>query len=519
MTHVNENTTEESLAVKKRKSPPESSSSKTITKEFAFEPETVRPEWIALPSELKDIDFEHASIAWGKYQPYSDVPPVLTPVDTPPVFTKESPALTFHLNGTDGRARAGTIHFRNSAPPVPTPRFMPVGTKGTLKGVFPAEIEAMKCPMILANTYHLAIQPGTELIDSVFGGLSNFMGGTNITQSKSDNEGSSSSSKSRMYNLLTDSGGFQMVSLAALSVVTENAVVFESPYSGECMTLRPEDSIRYQNEIGADVIMQLDDVISSVAVDEGRFRLATFRTLRWYDRCLKAHSKPETQNLFPILQGHLDVSKGGLRELCLAGFRHRDLYQHRIPGFAIGGLAGGESKEEFWRVVDHACKHLPDDRPRYLMGVGYPLDLLVCTALGVDQYDCVYPTRTARFGVALVDEGQLKLKQHEFALQRDRVIERGCPCQACARGISRARIHALLKSQNSLAAQLLTQHNVCYMMGFVTRMREAVLEKRFEKFTNDYLKSHFGEPSKIPSWVQEALEAAGIHVEWNESSG
>ena len=492
-----------------------------------------------LPAELQSIDFsETNAVAWDKYQPYSDIPPVLTPVDAPPAFAM-SPghqrALCFHLHATDGRARAGTIHFPNSAPPVPTPRFMPVGTKGTLKGLLPEEIEDADCPMILANTYHLALQPGTELIQSLFGGLPTFMGGqVPVVQDKALSTSSSSSSSDtktsrRLFNLLTDSGGFQMVSLAALSVVTEEGVIFESPYTkGECMTLRPEDSIRCQNEIGADVIMQLDDVISSVAADPDRFRLATLRTLRWYDRCVQAHTRPDVQNLYPILQGHLDTSPGGLREICLAGFRERDLggfattanaadaagKEHRtIPGFAIGGLAGGETKDDFWKVVDHACRHLPDNRPRYLMGVGYPLDLVVCTALGVDQYDCVYPTRTARFGVALVDEvgGLLKLKQHEFATQTDLVIQENCPCSCCSRNVSRARLHALVKSQhNVLAVQLLTQHNVCYMMGLVKRMRGAILEGTFPDFCRAFLKTHFGDDVEIPQWVRDAMQAAGI---------
>jgi queuine tRNA-ribosyltransferase catalytic subunit len=281
---------------------------------------------------------------------------------------------------------------------------MPVGTKATLKSVLPQEIDHMNCPMILANTYHLALQPGTPLIDSIFGGLPQFMGGeeevtvnttneANHPESTTQSSSSSSSKKRRLFNLLTDSGGFQMVSLAALSNVTEEGVVFESPYEkGKVTKLRPEDSIQCQNEIGADVIMQLDDVISSVQSNDERFRLATLRTLRWYDRCVKAHSKPHSQNLYPILQGHLDISPGGLREICLAGFKHRDVMsetERTIPGFAVGGLAGGEAKEDFWKVVDHACRHLPDNRPRYLMGVGYPLDLVVCTALGIDQYDCV----------------------------------------------------------------------------------------------------------------------------------
>jgi len=411
-----------------------------------FEPEIVQPEWLELPKELQHIDFQKEEeggasdattvVAWDKYQPYSDRPPILTPLGTKPIFVNQvghhQRALCFHLHAIDGRARAGTIHFNNmGGPPVPTPRFMPVGTKATLKSVLPQEIPTMNCPMILANTYHLALQPGTSLIDSIFGGLPKFMGGetddddddeTSTTNDSQEDDRSVPSSpkrkrrrrRRRLFNLLTDSGGFQMVSLAALSNVTEEGVVFESPYEkGKVTKLRPEDSIQCQNEIGADVIMQLDDVISSVQSDDGRFRLATLRTLRWYDRCVQAHSKPHEQNLYPILQGHLDITKGGLRDICLAGFQYRDtkgqspLFQNQsipssdppsssslsvertIPGFAVGGLAGGEAKEDFWKVVDHACRHLPDDRPRYLMGVGYPLDLVVCTALGFDQYDCV----------------------------------------------------------------------------------------------------------------------------------
>jgi queuine tRNA-ribosyltransferase len=327
--------------------------------------------------------------------------------------------------------------------------------------------------------------------------------------------------KRRLYNLLTDSGGFQMVSLASLSQVTEQGVLFQSPYTGEHMMLKPEDSIRCQNEIGADIIMQLDDVISSVSTNEERFRIATFRTLRWYDRCCQAHKYPERQNLFPIMQGHLDTSKGGLRELCLAGFKHRDQHQKRIPGFAIGGLAGGESKDDFWKVVDHACRNLPDDRPRYLMGVGYPLDLVVCTALGVDLFDCVYPTRTARFGVALADEGQIKLKQHEFATGASKnqsavPIDPCCPCEACNRKVSRGRLHALLKANNPIAVQLLTQHNVTYMMGLVNRMRTAILEKNFAYFVRQFLKTHFEKQPNgrsIPQWVKDALSAAGVCLE------
>jgi queuine tRNA-ribosyltransferase catalytic subunit len=519
--------------MKRKASSEDFSKARKTAKELSYEPEPVSPEWLEVPLELKRVDFtSQGAAAWDKYAPYnSDRCLHIVPVNEKPVFSTTSPALCFYINGVDGRARAATVHFPNGGPPVTTPRFMPVGTKGTLKGVLPDEIVAMGCPMILANTYHLAIQPGTDLIDQVFGGLHNFMGATvvtcdNDTARETDTTTTTNiesqnklSHRKQLFNLLTDSGGFQMVSLAALSNVTEKGVVFQSPYSDEHMMLQPEDSIRCQNEIGADIIMQLDDVVSAVATNEERFRIATFRTLRWYDRCRQAHRFPHRQNLFPILQGHLDISSGGLRELCLAGFRHRDQHVQRIPGFAIGGLAGGESKDEFWKVVDHACRHLPDDRPRYLMGVGYPLDLVVCTALGVDQYDCVYPTRTARFGVALVDEGQIKLKQHRYAPGRSNQcsgpIDTNCPCEACRRGISRGRLHSLLKVNNSIGVQMITQHNVTYMMHLVSRMRDAILEKNFQAFVSDFLKRHFGgNKERIPQWVKDSLEAADLSWNW-----
>ena len=196
--------------------------------------------------------------------------------------------------------------------------------------------------------------------------------------------------------LLTDSGGFQMVSLLKLATITESGVSFESPYPSDnkkIIVMRPEDSVKTQLSIGSDIIMQLDDVVSSVTADDERFEEATYRTLRWLDRCIEEKGTKTDGSLFAIVQGGLDVGIGGLREVCLEGFRRRD---HKIPGYAIGGLAGGESKDDFWRVVHQCCSALPPNKPRYLMGVGYPLDLVVCTALGVDMYDCVYPTRVAR---------------------------------------------------------------------------------------------------------------------------
>ena len=361
-------------------------------------------EYLQLPPELRIVDFTKR-VSWRKFQPYSDVPAPIIPIDTEPIYNVESsPALCHHINAISGRARACTIHVRQQSStavpnrPITTPIFMPVGTKGCLKALTFQELTtdpALQCPIILANTYHLALQPGTELIKDM-GGLHQFQGLPNLfhtISSSSDNLttpcNSDTNCKALPYNLLTDSGGFQMVSLVNLSEVTEDGVAFENPYNQlhwqqkqgpkddtdsfagpkDMLLLRPEDSIRHQNNIGANIIMALDDVISSVSANNERFQIATYRTLRWYDRCYNAHAKKQTQNLFPILQGGIDASMGGLREQCLAGFRHREeTLRYITPGYAIGGLAGGEEKSHFWKVVDQCCRALPDDKPRYLMG-------------------------------------------------------------------------------------------------------------------------------------------------------
>mmetsp|Transcript_7089 Transcript_7089/g.10805 ORF Transcript_7089/g.10805 Transcript_7089/m.10805 type:complete len:547 (+) Transcript_7089:144-1784(+) len=540
-------------------------------KQFIVPPE----QYTELPPELKDVDFTER-VSWRKFQPYSNRPLSLTPPSPPlksadeegcdsqstvtvnakstATFPDEnSPALEFHVNAVSGRARATTLHLPKNRS-VPTPIFMPVGTKGTIKALTTEEIQSndgLNCPIILGNTYHLALQPGTEIVRDM-GGLHSFM---NWEQG----------------GILTDSGGFQMVSLLKLAEITEEGVTFENPFEAEQehtngegdenssadqnadvrgdenvsakklktgygkkdskplstsspsqskkksqrMLLRPEDSITHQNNIGSDIMMALDDVVSSVADDDERFKIATYRTLRWLDRCFAAHNKPKEQNLFAIVQGGLDVSLGGLREQCLAGFMKRD---KQIPGYAIGGLAGGESKDDFWKVVDQCCKALPDDKPRYLMGVGYPLDLVVCTALGVDMYDCVYPTRTARFGVALVRGGSatMRLKSNEF-FNDHRLIMEGCQCQACAGGYTRARLHTLLKRGNPVAATLMTSHNIAYMMYLVRGMRKAIIENRYNDYVIDFINDHFPK-GDTPKWVRDALSSAGIDLKQRDSN-
>ena len=238
------------------------------------------------------------------------------------------------------------------------------------------------------------------------------------------------------------------------------------------------------------------------------------------DRCFAGHSRPKEQNLFAIVQGGLDTKLGGLREKCLAGFMARD---SQIPGYAIGRLAGGESKDDFWRVVDQCCKALPDDKPRYLMGVGYPLDLVVCTALGVDMYDSVYPTRTARFGVALVDgeaPGTLRLKSNEFSNDHCVIME-GCLCETCQGGYTRARLHTLLKQNNPLAATLMTKHNIAYMMYLVRGMRKVILDDGYKEYVHKFISEQFRGSENggqdVPGWVKDALSAAGVGISANTS--
>ena len=436
-----------------------------------------------------------------------------------PTFTEASPALSFHVHATSGSARAATMYLPHGA--VRTPVFMPVGTKGTIKGLSSAQIvqePALNCEIILGNTYHLALQPGTPIVQAM-GGLHEFMNWPN--------------------NLLTDSGGFQMVSLLKLAEITEKGVRFQNPYSlqsnpnegstnsvsaqpdGEdpnFMMLTPEQSIQCQNEIGADIIMQLDDVVSSVNPDEARFREATERSVRWLDRCIAAHRRKNEQNLFAIIQGGLDVSPGGMREYCI-----REMVKRNLPGYAIGGLAGGEDKNKFWRVVAHNAQRLPANKPRYLMGVGYPVDLVVCVALGIDMFDCVYPTRTARFGVALTKVGTIRLKLAQFATDMQSVggseqdtskqMKAACPCSTC-QNYTRSALHSMFKESNALAAQLLTVHNIAYQMQLMRTMREAIMQGRDSHcaFIRTFLKEQFP-AGDVPLWVVDALQSVDISVE------
>jgi len=363
------------------------------------------------------------------------------------------------------------------------PMFMPVGTHGTVKCLSSKQLEDLGAQVILGNTYHLGNAPGEELL-SEFGGLHEFM--------------------NWKRGLLTDSGGFQMVSLLKLAEITEEGVTFASPKDGSRMLLTPERSIEIQNAIGADIIMALDDVVSSVREDTARFEEATHRTIRWMDRCIAAHSRKHDQNLFAIVQGGLDPR---LRDLCLDGLLARD---DKIPGYAIGGLAGGEDKASFWRMVSHCTKRLPHNKPRYVMGVGYPLDIVICTALGADTYDCVYPTRTARFGTALVPEGTIRLKSAAMANDM-RPIDPECDCMVCKK-YTRSYLQ-LIATKEPIAAYLISYHNIAYMMRFTREMRRAISNGTFPEYVRTFVARHYPDPKDVPVWVRESLEDAGIELD------
>uniref|UniRef100_A0A915IZK0 Queuine tRNA-ribosyltransferase catalytic subunit 1 n=1 Tax=Romanomermis culicivorax TaxID=13658 RepID=A0A915IZK0_ROMCU len=355
---------------------------------------------------------------------------------------------------------------------------MPVGTQGTLKGLLPEQLAGLGYKMMLGNTYHLGHRPGHEIVEAA-GGLHKFMNWE--------------------HSLLTDSGGFQMVSLSKLMEVTEEGVSFQSPHTGEIMLLTPEHSIEIQNALGADIIMQLDDVVHSTTTGP-RIEEAMYRTIRWLDRCIAAHKKPHCQNLFPIVQGALDPD---LRRACLDEIIKRD-----TPGYAIGGLSGGESKDDFWRMVNICTDKLPKNKPRYLMGVGMAEDLVVCSALGVDMFDCVFPTRTARFGRALVESGSLNLKNSEYKNDFG-PIDSQCKCSTC-QSYTRSYLNSIA-GRETVACHLLTIHNLFYQMQLMTSIRTSIEAGKFPQFIKDFFKLRYPE-GDYPTWVIEALKAVNIYL-------
>ncbi len=364
-----------------------------------------------------------------------------------------SSPVSFTCVATDGAARAGVLHTPHGA--VPTPAFMAVATLGGLKGVTVQQAEELGQGVVLGNTYHLALRPGAERVRQL-GGLHAFTGWRGP--------------------MLTDSGGYQVFSLAKNRTITDDGVRFRNHLDGNELNLTPEESIRIQRLLGADIIMAFDECPPHDA-ERAAVEACNRRTAAWLARSVAAwradgeHGGAAQQALYAIVQGGLHRD---LREASLA-----DAVAHDLPGYALGGLAVGESFAERIQVLDWMAGRLPADRPRYLMGVGTPLDLIEAIARGIDQFDCVLPTRMGRHGIAYTDAGPLRMKRAEFAADAG-PVDPATPSQASR--VSRGYIHHLLKANEHLGGQLLSIHNLAYYRRLMARCRASIRSGRFTAF-------------------------------------
>jgi queuine tRNA-ribosyltransferase len=368
-------------------------------------------------------------------------------------------SFTHQLQETDGAARAGV--FTTPHGDVPTPAFMPVGTLATVKALDPDELHGAGASMILANAYHLHLRPGDELVRDM-GGLHTFMAWDGP--------------------ILTDSGGFQVFSLATLRTVDEDGVEFRSHIDGSSRRFTPERVIQIGRNLGADVVMQFDHVIPGQS-DAASARDASERSIRWLARGLDAFERIEPphgspQALFPIVQGGIHDE---LRREAAARITAMSAWK----GFAIGGLSVGETKPDMHRILDVLHGALPIDRPRYLMGVGFPEDLVEGVRRGVDLFDCVAPTRMGRNGAVFTNDGRLNIKRAEFRADR-RPLDLDCGCPACRR-FSRAYLRHLFIADEMLGMRLLSLHNVHFLSALMRAAREAIATRRFAHWSQQWL--------------------------------
>jgi queuine tRNA-ribosyltransferase len=370
----------------------------------------------------------------------------------------------FTLEATHGAARAGTFTTPHGA--VLTPCFMPVGTQGTVKSVSPDELEDIGATMVLANTYHLYLRPGHELIREL-GGLHRFMRWPRP--------------------ILTDSGGFQVFSLSRINEIRDDGVVFQSHIDGSRHLFTPERVMEIERALGADVIMAFDECPPG-GVSRAAAEAANERTLRWLGRCrsrfleLEERGGHAAQTLFPVLQGNVydDLRRAHVRQFREVG---------DWDGYAIGGLSVGEAKPDMWRVLELLHEEIPTGHPRYLMGVGYPDDLLRAVARGCDLFDCVAPTRNARHGTAwTLAAGQVNLKAARFA--RDTAaLDPGCDCYTCTR-FDRAYLRHLMMAGELLGLRLLTLHNLRFLVRLAEEARARVLDGSFASWSQEWLERY-----------------------------
>ena len=359
--------------------------------------------------------------------------------------------MKFDLITTDGGARRGQLQLAHGT--IQTPVFMPVGTYGTVKAMTPAELTETGFEMVLSNTFHLWLRPGLEVIEK-FGGLHRFMGWDKP--------------------ILTDSGGFQVFSLGKLRKITEEGVKFASPLNGDKLFLTPEISMQIQRTLNSDIVMIFDECTPYPATE--REAADSMRmSLRWAARSKAAHAG-NPNALYGIVQGGMfeNLRDESTRELIAMDF----------DGYAIGGLSVGEPKEDMKRILAHTAPQLPADKPRYLMGVGTPSDLVAAVGQGIDQFDCVLPTRNARHGILFTRRGEIRIRNARWKTDTA-PIDDECSCHTCTH-FSRAYVHHLIRANEILGARLATIHNLHYYHRLMAEMRDAIETQRFADFTTQF---------------------------------
>ena len=370
-------------------------------------------------------------------------------------------SLQFELLHKDksSKARRGRITTPHGV--IETPVFMPVGTQATVKAMKPESVNDTGAQIILANTYHLMLRPGSDIVREA-GGLHEFM--------------------NWHKPILTDCGGFQVFSLGHLRKITEEGAMFSSHIDGSRHMLSPEKSIEVQNDLGADIIMAFDECAPPDA-SKDYIAKSQARTTRWLERCIDAHKNPDTQALFGIMQGGIFKD---LREESAEA-----IVKYDLPGYAIGGISVGETKEEYIGVLEYAPDLLPENKPRYVMGIGTPDYILEAVEHGVDMFDCVEPTRIARHGMAMTSHGRISIKNAKY--ERDFTpLDPECDCYAC-RNYTRAYLRHLFKAGETMSHMLLSEHNLRFLSKLSEDIRESIDNDSFPEFKAGFYKKYYGE--------------------------
>jgi queuine tRNA-ribosyltransferase len=366
--------------------------------------------------------------------------------------------IRFAVEASDGDARMGRLVTRHGT--ITTPCFMPVGTRAAVKAMAPDELRGMGYRMVLANAYHLAVRPGSELVNQM-GGIARFMGFDGAT--------------------LTDSGGYQAMSLAAINSIAEEGIRFRSHLDGAPILFTPENTVALQEQLGADIMMALDECTPYPA-DRQRAQTSLELTARWAERCVKSRQSP-TQGLFGIVQGSIypELRRRSAAQITALPF----------DGYAVGGLSVGEPRAAMCEIAALTVALLPSDSPRYLMGVGTPQDLLAAVAMGFDMFDCVLPTRNARNGSAFTSEGRLSIKRSEFT-RDERPLDPRCDCRPCMT-FSRAYLRHLYMSGEILAARALTEHNLYLYARLMREAQAAIVSGNYKAFAAHSMNAMGGE--------------------------